>query len=159
MGQGFEQVQGCKQVKGHEWAHQPPSILPATKMMSMQAHLHPYLLVPFHPFTPLYVQWQIAEPYVHCQAFFITSNDRSFGCLIIYTYTIYYTIFFIDTSTMLDTCNKTHSVFGKPYLAIIASNVEDSFFVAFCSLWKHKYKLTVIKNFDIYFLSMSFVAY
>ena len=33
----------------------------------------------------------------------ITSNDRQFGCPIIYTDTIEYAILFINTSTMLDT--------------------------------------------------------
>ena len=32
-----------------------------------------------------------------------TSNDRSFGCPVIYTDTIHNAVLFIDTSTMLDT--------------------------------------------------------
>ena len=38
----------------------------------------------------------------------ITSNDHSFSSPIVYTDTIHYVIFFIDTWTMLDTANLIH---------------------------------------------------
>ena len=43
----------------------------------------------------------------------ITSNDRSFGCPIMYTYTIHNAILLIDTSTIIDT-TKADFVIGKP---------------------------------------------
>ena len=57
----------------------------------------------------------------------IISNDRSFECPIIYTYTIHNGFFLIDTSTMLKT-KKGHSLIRKPYLAIINSNVLEKYF-------------------------------
>ena len=52
----------------------------------------------------------------------IISNDRSFECPIIYTYTIH-NGFFVDRHLNNAQNKKSHSLIGKPYLAIIASNV------------------------------------
>ena len=52
----------------------------------------------------------------------ITSNDHSFASSIIYMDTFHNAILFIATSTTLDT-TKLIFLIGKPYLAIIASNV------------------------------------
>lgn len=59
--QGYEWRKGLSRYKGMSGHSLPvyntsiPSFIPTTKMMSMQAHLHPYLLVPFHPLTPLHL--------------------------------------------------------------------------------------------------------
>ena len=61
-----------------------------------------------HSFFELYATKNktFAVPISYCEL--ITSNDRSFGCRIIYTETIYNGILFIDNSTILDTTMLIH---------------------------------------------------
>ena len=55
---------------------------------------------------------------------FITSNDRSFGCPIIST-EAYSQCCLVHGYLHNAWDNKAHSLTGKPYLAVIASNVND----------------------------------
>ena len=53
---------------------------------------------------------------------YISGNDSSFGRPIIYTGTIHNAILLTGTSNMHYLFLKAHSLIGKPYLMIIASN-------------------------------------